>query len=764
MLVKLALRNVRRSARDYALYFVTVALGVAVFYAFNTVNDQAVLLDALSAGSLRMLALLNMMLRLLSGVVVCVLGFLVVYANRFLIRRRRREFGTYLVLGMSAWRVSRVLLYETMMVGLASLMVGLGLGLALSQVLSFATAALMGSTMTKYHFVASPDAALFTIACFAAIFIVSALIGILYVRRCRLVSLLSVHQANEGRVKVNMRVRALAFAASLVVMGCAYWQLAVNGMLEIDAHFAAATVLMIFGTFLFFWGVAGFAVALLQRFPRVYFRGLSCFTTRQLSSKINTAFASMGVVSIMLFFALTISSVGMGLVELFTGNVEDISSYDMSIQAQPLLIGHLADADEDASLYERYDGDMAACFEGEGAAHAAGADAGAGLAGTGGVDGAGGAGADGAAAGANASVALRWDDVAEKTAQVDYYLVEGETPYLANGETPMNVLMYSDLFEQAPAVDEAVDESLRDSADHIPVQVMGVSQYNDLCALTGRRGVMLEDDQCAVNNLLASTDDVAQALCDERVSLTVAGAQLHFSGQVQHVPVRNGAMVDVVLEVIVPDYVIDAMEAAGAVPCMSVLDVMYRGDRVQGDALFERYAYQAFPPSEEEGGATSSLVSTSGEQTFRHGTWPCFQSASGREMADQATGFRMLVTYLAVYIGFVLIIATAAILAIQQLSETADSLERYRRLRDLGADERQVCRSLRTQTVLYFVAPLFLALCHTACAVLVISGVLFAELGVSMLGSVVLACGIVVSVYGLYLAITYALTRSIVSA
>ena len=762
MLVKLALRNVRRSARDYALYFVTVALGVAVFYAFNTVNDQAVLLDALSAGSLRMLALLNMMLRLLSGVVVCVLGFLVVYANRFLIRRRRREFGTYLVLGMSAWRVSRVLLYETMMVGLASLMVGLGLGLALSQVLSFATAALMGSTMTKYHFVASPDAALFTIACFAAIFIVSALIGILYVRRCRLVTLLSVHQANEGRVKVNMRVRALAFAASLVVMGCAYWQLAVNGMLEIDAHFAAATVLMIFGTFLFFWGVAGFAVALLQRFPRVYFRGLSCFTTRQLSSKINTAFASMGVVSIMLFFALTISSVGMGLVELFTGNVEDISSYDMSIQAQPLLIGHLADADEDASLYERYDGDMAACFEGEGAAHAAGAADAADAADA--SAGAGGAGADGAAAGANASVALRWNDVAEKTAQVDYYLVEGETPYLANGETPMNVLMYSDLFEQAPTVDEAVDESLRDSADHIPVQVMGVSQYNDLCALTGRRGVMLEDDQCAVNNLLASTDDVAQALCDERVSLTVAGAQLHFSGQVQHVPVRNGAMVDVVLEVIVPDYVIDAMKAAGAVPCMSVLDVMYRGDRVQGDALFERYAYQAFPPSEEESGAAFSLVSTSGEQTFRHGTWPCFQSASGREMADQATGFRMLVTYLAVYIGFVLIIATAAILAIQQLSETADSLERYRRLRDLGADERQVCRSLRTQTVLYFVAPLFLALCHTACAVLVISGVLFAELGVSMLGSVVLACGIVVAVYGLYLAITYALTRSIVSA
>ena len=155
MLAKLAARNVRRSARDYAIYFVTVALGVALFYAFNTVSDQAVMLDALSADSMRMLGLLNAMMKLLSIVIVCVLGFLVVYANRFLIRRRRREFGTYLVLGMSAGRVSRILLYETALVGLASLLVGLVAGIALSQGLSFVTAALMGSTMTKYQFIVS---------------------------------------------------------------------------------------------------------------------------------------------------------------------------------------------------------------------------------------------------------------------------------------------------------------------------------------------------------------------------------------------------------------------------------------------------------------------------------------------------------------------------------------------------------------------------------------------------------------------------------
>ena len=738
MLAKLALRNVHRSARDYAIYFVTVALGVAMFYAFNTISDQAVLFDALSGDSLRMLALLNTMMGLLSGVIVCVLGFLVVYANRFLIRRRRREFGTYLMLGMSAGRVSRILLLETVIVGCASLVVGLALGIALSQALSFATAALMGTTMTKYRFIVSGSAIAFTVACFAAIFVLSALIDIVYIRRCKLAALLSAHQANEGRAKVNAPVRVAAFAVSLAVLACAYWRLSVNGLVVIDVDFWMATALMIVGTFLFFWSVAGFVTALLQRMPQAYFRRLSCFTVRQLSSKINTAFASMSVVSIMLFFALTISSVGMGLVEVFVGNIEEISAYDMTVQASPSLLDSELDSNgENTQLYERYDGDMAACIKGE--AEGEGADAGA-AAGADSVDGA----------------RVTWDNFVAKTAQVDYYLV-GSDDY----ETAMK---YGDLLSQAPEAYGVLDDSLRDSAEWMEVQVMGVSQFNALCALTGKRGVMLEDDECAVNNLLPSTDEVAQVLCDEKVPLTVGDARLHFAGRVQHVPVRNGAMVDVVLEVIVPDYVIDSMKAAGQKPWMSVLAMEYRVDRAEGDVLFNKYMHQAFPPQKDVRISMYDGETIPEDQIFRYGAWPCFQNWSGREMADQASGMRMVITYLAVYIGFVLLVATAAILAIQQLSETADSLARYRRLRDLGADERWVLKSLRTQTVVYFVAPLLLALCHTACAVKVITDTLFSQIGVNVMGSVAIAGGVVLAVYAVYLAITYALSRSIVSA
>ena len=335
MLAKLAFRNVRRAGRDYAIYFITVALGVALFYAFNAVRSQAVLFDALSADSVRMLDLLNMMIGLFSVVVACVLGFLVVYANRFLIRRRRREFGTYLLLGMSAGRVSRVLLFETILVGLGSLVVGLVLGIALSQGLSFATAALMGTTMTKYRFIVSPDALGLTSLCFVVIFAVSAIVDVVYIRHCKLVTLLSAHEGNERAGVTRMPLRIVGFVVSLVLLACAYWQLSINGMREVDAHFWVATALMVAGTFTFFWSVAGFAIFVLTHAKGTYLRGIRMFTTRQIASKVNTAFVSMSVVCVMLFFALTTASVGMGLLELFAGNIDQTTRYDASILVQP---------------------------------------------------------------------------------------------------------------------------------------------------------------------------------------------------------------------------------------------------------------------------------------------------------------------------------------------------------------------------------------------------------------------------------------------
>lgn len=705
MLFKLALRNVRRSARDYAIYFITVMLGVAMFYAFNAISDQAVLFDALSADSQRMVSLLNTLIGIFSYAVAFVLGFLVVYANRFLIRRRKREFGTYLVLGMGSGRVSRILLYETAIVGLASLVVGLAVGICISQGLSFATAALMGTTMSKYQFIVSGKAVLLTVGCFLVVFAVSAAINIVYIGRCKLVKLLSSHQGNETSGKFNVPVRVIVFILSVAVLAAAYWQLHINGMELIDEHFVAATALMIAGTLMFFWSVSGFAVALATGAKGAYYRGISMFTVRQVSSKINTAFASMAVVCVMLFFALTTTSVGMGLVKVFVGNLEETTAYDMTLTTMwaEYMYEDPESYENAIRLYEEYDGDIAACITDKGGS---------------------------------------WDHFVRDYAQLDYY---------GAGIT------YSEILEDIPGIEDVLSDSLRESSQRLEVKLVGVSQYNAQCRLLGKQGIELADGECAVNNLMQGTDVTAQALVDNGVRIAVAGTELRFSGKVLGTPMRTTAVSDVTLEVIVPDAVIDSLAAQGVVPTNS-MNIMYSVDRATGDDMYARYMAQAFPMDADQ----AERWGYDPETTAVQYGWPVSAYYSGQEMADQASGLRMVISYLALYIGFVLLVATAAILAIQQLSETADSMPRYQRLATLGCDAKTILRSLRTQTVVFFLAPLALAACHTACAVAVVSRTLFSEIGIDATEPIILCVGLVLLVYAIYLLATYLLSKSFV--
>ena len=92
MLFKLSIRNMKKSFKDYAIYFLTLVLGVAIFYMFNSLDSQQAMLDV-SASTRDMIKLMISMLSYISVFVAIVLGLLIVYANNFLINRRKREFG-----------------------------------------------------------------------------------------------------------------------------------------------------------------------------------------------------------------------------------------------------------------------------------------------------------------------------------------------------------------------------------------------------------------------------------------------------------------------------------------------------------------------------------------------------------------------------------------------------------------------------------------------------------------------------------------------
>ena len=704
MLARLAVRNVRRSVRDYAVYFVTLVFGVAAFYAFNSVQSQSVLFDLEGVASADAFDLTARFLGMFSVLIAFVLGFLVVYANRFLIRRRKREFGTYLLLGVRPAQVSAIVLMETVCVGAASLAAGLVLGVVLSQGLSFLTAGLFNIPMQQYRFVFSGEALRQTLLCFALVFAVVALFNTLSLRRCRLVDLLGAATRSERATVRRPWVGLLGFAVAVGLLAWAYVTLFESGLTEFGAEFWKATALMVAGTFLFFWSAAGFAVAALERTPGVYFRGLAMFTTRQVASKVNTAFLSLSTVCVMLFFSLAVFSTGSGLVQVFSDGVEEGTLFDATLTANAYLALEGGGEEAAADVAERagaYDWDIARFLR---------------------------------------ESAPNWDEFVETSVQVDLYQPREGTETYGEVMERLGAGAGGGLQEQALAPQT--------------VGVVGLSQFNAARALAGRDPIELSAGTYAVNNAVALSEELSRAMAEEGVEIEVGGRALAASGLYVEQPLSTSAFVSDGAMLVVPDETVEALRADGEAPYASYLDLSYRTDRAEGDRLLEEALACALPAEGQE--ARGSGYETS--------PWPVTTVYTADEVIEQSGGMRMMITYLALYIGFVFLITTAALLAVQQLSEASDSLARYRMLAEIGCERRMMFRSIFIQVAVYFLAPLALAACHTACAVSVIARDVLDQLGVSVSEAVFAAAAFTALVYGGYLLVTYLASRSLVRA
>ncbi len=729
MLLKLAWRNIRHSVRDYTIYFLTLLFGVAVFYAFNSVGSQQILFDIESQSDADMFEMTQQFLGMFSVLIAVVLGFLILYSNGFLIRRRKREFGTYMLLGMPAGQVSRIMLAETVLVGLLSLVIGLVLGFLLSQGMSFVTAALFGATISNYQFVFSPDALHVTVLCFVGIYVVVALFNTFTVNRQQLIDLLRADAKNQKVTVRNPWVCLVGFIASIGILAYAYQQLIASGMVMLDdPQFIRATIGMLVGTLLFFWSLAGFIIAVLTRARGVYLRGLVPFTVRQIASRVNTAFLSLWVVCVMLFFSITAFSVGMGLVQVLTGGIEEANPYSATLVAQVYYESAVASVlDQSAAVDERAKAMQAAAPERY---------------------------AQGMSHDWDMASVLRenapelWAQTVARSAQIDTYSAPGIT--------------YGMLFDR---VDEAVAARIDDLSDHVAesnIGVVSLSQANAVRALTGEPALQLDAGECIMANNMEMTREVADVVAAEQPTIELMGAQLTYRDEVVSVQFQDNALASTALITIVPDDVIDEIVVAGAIPLQCWLNVMYADngatDIANDEALAQIVA--AAQPLDMQGFETGYAGR---DNPYASLLWPVTSIYTAHEMIAQSGGLKMLITYLAIYIGFIFLIATAAVLAVQQLSQTADSLPRYRMLSRIGCSQRMLSRALLVQVLVYFLLPLGLALCHVTCAVGVLTDKLFTAMGVPVDGPVALAAALVLVVYGGYLLVTYLTSRSAVN-
>ena len=665
MYARIALGNVRRSIRDFGIYFLTLVLGVAVYYAFNSVTQQSAVLRL--SGNMRTLVQeLGTIIRGVSIFVAVLLAFLVLFGNRFLIRRRKREFAIYLTLGMDRRHVSGIVAMESLAVG------------AGAQALLYATARLFNTHVTGFGLMFSGQACAYTVMSFAIIFLVVGALNVLEVSRFRLIDLMNADRKGEKSLVRNLPLSVALFVVSLALIGVAYHELRVNGMYAIDWRFNLATALVSVGTFLLFFSVSGFLLRLGQSARGFYLRGLNMFALRQLSSRVNSAWVSISIVCAALFLAITSTCGGFAIVSSINQSVSAITHYDVSIAMYSTAqTSHASDADD--------------------------------------VSG------SGKEALLKASIP-DWDSLVADSARIDLYQ-----------DPSMRLNLKALRGDTGVALPDSFAK-YTNGLDKVPIYVVSLSQYNATLALRGDKPATLKANEALVTTDMNNMVSFWQRVALKREGFDFLGTAMRLRARSTTMEYQNSVNTSVGT-IVVPDAALESKRAQ-LEPLSSLLNVK------AADSRAEARLYK--------------------EVVKAHQPGLLFAAGSKSTAKEEVVGLTAIVGYLALYIGFVLFVSCAAILAIQQLSDVAESAPRYRVLFDLGAERSMVNHAILAQIATYFLFPLVVALAHSYVALGVLGGVI-KSLGVlDFLRPLGVTMAIVLVLYGGYFLLTYGMARGVI--
>ena len=347
MLFKLSLKNITKSIKDYAIYFFTLVLGVAIFYVFNAIDSQTVMLNV-SSSKYEAIELMTTILGGVSVFVSFILGFLIIYASRFLIKRRNKEFGIYLTLGMPKRKISLILFFETLIIGVISLGVGLALGTVLSQLMSILVANMFEADLTKFQFTFSSSAALKALLYFSIMYLIVMIFNTIIVNKCKLIDLLHGNKKSEKVKLKNPIICTVVFIIAVIALSYAYY-LVTDGfgtspLMNTIRGILLPIALGCVSTFLIFWSLSGLILKIVMHLKKYYYKGLNSFTVRQISSKINTTVFSMTIICLMLFFTICIFSSALSIKNSLSGNLKDLAPVDIQFSK----LQELSDEEEES--------------------------------------------------------------------------------------------------------------------------------------------------------------------------------------------------------------------------------------------------------------------------------------------------------------------------------------------------------------------------------------------------------------------------------
>lgn len=346
----IALKNIKKSRSDYSIYFFTLILGVTIFYMFNAVGTQGIMKKAMCSSNTAVDNFVTV-IGMVSVAVVIIFGLLIIYANNFLIKRRKKEFGIYMLLGMNSSKVARILLYETCIVGFFSLVIGILLGMVASQCLSVIVAKMFMMDLSEFKFDISVQALEKTLLCFIGIYIVVFLLNKRSVKKNKLIDLLTASKKSEKTVLKNTSASLALFVISIIGLVYAWIRVGFCGENLTMKAFMVCVVIGFVCTFIFFRSAGGFLQKAGSSCRKFYTKGLNAFVVRQFTAGVNSSSISMAVISLLLFLALLFFSTGFSIRNYFNARLGNHTPVDItmdlfSLEPDSFFVEHDISLDE----------------------------------------------------------------------------------------------------------------------------------------------------------------------------------------------------------------------------------------------------------------------------------------------------------------------------------------------------------------------------------------------------------------------------------
>ena len=305
MLSKLALRNVKRSSRDYIIYLITITIAFSLMFAMNLVSWSDAVVDLYD----NMNDTFKNVVIFINVIVVFVICFLINYTTKFMFEKRSKEFGTYMLLGIKKKKISRLFLLENILFGFIALILSIPIGFVFSQFISLFIVKIMElpqAIFIEFNFMSVVLLLLY----FFLIYLFVLFLARRRIKKINIYNLLYLEKQNEEKVIKKNKNRNLLFVISMLIGIGSYIFLHSTLTNDVMMNQSILTYAIV-GIFLFIISIYGvmfslsdFLLSIVLKSKKIKYSKDNLFVARTFSSKARTMGMTFGTLGVLIMFTL----------------------------------------------------------------------------------------------------------------------------------------------------------------------------------------------------------------------------------------------------------------------------------------------------------------------------------------------------------------------------------------------------------------------------------------------------------------------------